>query len=478
MISSTGFSTCKDALVEAAQNSIVWSNLSKAEQEQGVHPAKLGALRFNIDGSELSGELLQKLHRFFVGCRLATSDSDFFSKSMLILNSNDQLLQPIRTIVERVIHAQMPKENLLQDDAAVRFEGEGCGDHVYKAKFEGVYNRLIEEKMCYLMHPARRSELVEYLGVTFSDVELAADRLITYRCFGSYALSISELERSLQKYMEELEHVERRLSSLFENGPNLIINPMELQEEALVCIADKHCRKYVCLAYKELASQGKLDCLDLHEEELHKFQGMTLDLHEEELYSNGPVHPNLAPFAKAYYRKVSIGSNHFGVVVKYLKELRNSDLNDLMQICLNEEKERLNCSIDYIKDHLVNAKVNYQNQLSLLGKKPEDYKPGDFSFLSNPSTICMLTKAYNAVNRLNEWPFFDIAPPENKGYMFWKHPTVNKIGSELGGDGYFTADTFRSMQSIRKKGWNVVVRENIENKAETAGALNRAWAIR
>ncbi len=469
MITSPGFNVPKSSLMEAVQNSILWSSLSQAEQEQGVHPAKMTALKFDIDESALSGELLHKLRRFFVGCRLAASDSDFFSKSILMLHSNDQLLLPIKTIMESVLMAQMPKEDQHITDARLHFEvlnRSGANDE-YQAKLAGIYSQLVEEKMCYLMHPARRFELVEYLGATFPDAELAADRLITYRCFGTSALRKSEIERTLQKHTEELEHVERKLSTLFENGPNLITRPMGLQEEALVCIPDELCRKYVCLAYKALALQGKLDCLDLPDEVLYKYQGG----------HDGIVHPNLAPFAEAYYNG-SFPSNHFGTVVTYLKTLRNNDLNDLIETCLNEEKGRLRSLIDFDKNfYLERTNVSYQNQLRLLGKKPEDYSPGDFSFLSDPSDIRALTDTFNAVDRLKEWPFFDIEPPENKGYQRWKHPTINKILSEIGHydhTGRSMEATFRTMRSVRKKGWNVVVRESIEDRTKTAGALNRA----
>jgi hypothetical protein len=458
--------------MQISETTVLWSGLTPSQKEQGIHPAELGSIQFNFGESELSSDQSRQLHRFLVGCRMAASDSDFLSKSFKHLNSKE----PIKSIVQRVLFTQMPKESKFQKDNhglyPISFIGEGFGTTLceYKAKFEAFYNQLVDEEKCFLAHPARRSELIAYLGCAFSNAELAADRLIAYRCFGYYGLKISELERTIQEELNERQQVERKLKALSESAPNLIVHPEELQEESLTCIPDELCRKHVCLAYKHLASQGMLEILNLQEKELYKYKGG----------SKGKVHPGLASCAKAYYDERP--NLNFGMVVKYLITLSNNDLNSLMKYCLMEERERLTWLINHYKnDELPRAKINYTNQLGLLEKSSENYKPGDFSFLSDPQTASMLTHAYQAVDKLQAWPFFDKEPPKDRGYTFWSHPMLSKIGNELDSDGHSGASmafAMRWMQRIRKQGWNVAVRESLESNSETMGVLNRAQALK
>lgn len=455
-------------------HAVLWSHLTTAQKEHGIHPDELGKIQFDLNENELSELVSKQLEHFFMGCRVAASEQEFLAKSIHILNSTEQELQPIKAVATRALFASAPKDSSLEgpgeDVGSVHFEGEGFGSPYrdYKNKFAKAYNQLIEEKKCHWMHPARRSELIPYLQPLFSHPEVAADRLIYYRCFGNYGLLISEYERSLQKYSNEIQQVQMQLNALFEKGPCLIKNPLELQEDSLDCIPTEYCRKYVCLAYRSLASQNKLDILDLPVEKLYDYYGG----------QKADTHPDLAALAEAYNNEVSGGNKyHYGVVVKYLKTLRNSDLRDLMKLCLDEELERLQWLKNFSKDRLEDSKINYQNQLKLYRKDPESYKPGDFSFSCDPLTIRILTNAYNAVEKLQAWPFFDQDPPEKKGYMFWDHPMVHKIGKALSSDGHSGASmgfTMRWMQRIRKLGWNASVREVLEKNAKQLGSLNKA----
>lgn len=175
---------------------LLWSELSNEEKMYGVHPEKLKILKFDISETELNTtELFDQLDRFFLGCRAATSDSEFRSISADLLNSNESLI--IKTVIVCVPSIQMPTEHLIEDISSFYFDGiqgDGCEDNDYKTKFKETYNDLINQGRSYLMHPARIEELVAYLGDKFPDASLAADRLTIYRCCGPEKLQ--EIENS------------------------------------------------------------------------------------------------------------------------------------------------------------------------------------------------------------------------------------------------------------------------------------------
>ncbi len=454
----------------SSSNPIKWSQLTQEEIENGIHPEKLCKINFDINENVFSEKFNAVLEHFFLGCRLAASESEFLHASIKILNStNESQFLTIKLIAQKVLYAHLPKENLIEDaeNASVHFENEEYGSPYRKCihKFVNANNQLIAEGKAYLMHPARRLELINYLKPLFSDSELSADRLIKYRCFGKSGLDISEYNRSVHKYGAEIDQINKQLTHLFDSGPNQIKDPMDLKEENLDCIPIEYCRKYVCLAYQHLALNNRLHILDLSEKDLYD-------------YSDKYCYPDLASVAAKYDKEItSGGKRHFGTVVRYLKALRNSDLNDLKKLCIDEENERLQWLSNYVKKKLKGAQVEFQNQLKQFKISAEKYKPGDFSFLSEPMTIRILSNAYNAVEKLNAWPFFDLEPPENKGYMFWNHPMVNTIGNELDSDGHSGASmgfTMRWMQRIRKLGWNRCILENKELESQEMGVLNTA----
>ena len=450
--------------MSVVESSILWSSLSNAQKEQGVHPAQLGSIKFNIEESELSPNMLQRLERFFLGCRMAASSADFLSKSIVHLHPNEQSPQPMRSnleqtiqgIVERVLLVQLPQENRLKDDPWVKHY------QPMQSIFDA-HNRMVESGRCYLMHPARRSELIQSLGTTCADEELTADLLITFRCFGYEALRLSMNERHLQENMNEWEQIHRELSALSKKGPQLITHPMALQEEDLVFIKEEKVRKYVCLAYRELASKGKLEILNLP---------------REELFDRGSLkaHPCLDSLRKNYYETGPLCE--FFVVIDYLKPLINHDLNALRKFHLTLRLNRVDEQIDFYNKVVEVVKKNSEHRQRLLKEKPEDYNPGNFSFLLDPVEVRSLTDAYLAVDELKEWPFFDQdLPPKNTAYIFGNDPTLMKIAKAMHPEVCWP-DSMLWMQSIRRKGWNAVVRENLEQNAERAGVLNRAWLIK
>jgi hypothetical protein len=458
--------------MEVTTVSGLWSDLPTEEKKWGIDPATLSTIQFDISEGALSGQLLKQLQHFFLGCRLATNNKNFLQKYVIPLNSNPSVDARIKTIVNSILFTQMPKECRLEkdeyDNYPIAFKGEGWGSDYCKfiEKFADMYNQLIDEKKSHLMHPSRLLKLIKYLGTTFSNPEITAKRLITYHCFGYYALEISEIKRRAEELLSKRKEEEMKLAALFQSGPNLIEDSKKLEEQDFGCISDRHCRKHVLLAYQKLASKEQLSILDRPEKELYDYQGDT----------NGITHPSLVDLAKAYYGKHFIVATHFGGVVKYLKTLRNNDLNVLKKHCQTEEVERLTWLIDYNQEELAKAEANYEKQLLNFEKKPENYKPGDFSFLSDSYFIPMLTDAYKAIEKLKLWSFFDNEPPEDTGYMFWGHPKMRQIAKELNSYGHTGASmavTMRWMQRIRNKGWKVTVSKSLEGSAQMLGVLNR-----
>ena len=91
------------------------------------------------------------------------------------------------------------------------------------------------------------------------------------------------------------------------------------------------------------------------------------------------------------------------------------------------------------------------------------YKPGDFSFMSCNMTANSCTNAYNVIDDDNLWDFFLEQVPEDTGYMFWDHPTLEIIGDQLVDDGHSGASfayVMRVMQSIKLNGWDVYLKSH------------------
>jgi hypothetical protein len=446
------------------ENGICWSQLTTLQKEQGIHPKQAVHIQFDFKLNQISQEQLKQIGQFFLGCRAAAPDDSFRARFIPFLNSEKEP-KPIKDIVKRVMSMQMPKEIIIEaekNDLTFSNVGHGAKYRNYEEKFICTYNSLIEQNQEYLMHPSRREELVARIRNIFKKAEMAADHLITYRCFGSEAVRIFDYERGIQNFTAELDTLNHRNNELEALGPK-IINPMELQERDLNCIEDECCRKHVCLVYKLLAINGNLELLDLS---------------EEKLYQEGrSVHPDLAEFAKAYRSEDGL-IYHFGVVVRHMKNLRGNDIHALQRCCLKTRMESLERVITHYKYCLEECKQHYKNQIILI-QNSKSFKKGDFSFIKDPITMRIVTNAYNAVEKLGVWSFFDMDPPEDRGYMFWNHFVLNQLQQELDSDehtGASKALVMRWMQKIRRQGWDGVVQEYIEESRSSAGLLNRAWA--
>ncbi len=448
---------------------ISWNHLSTEQKEQGIHPNDLGRLQFNLQGQDISERVSKQLQRFFWGCRSAATDTEFLSKSIHILNASEPYMQPIKAIASQILFTPKPKDRLLEglgeDIDSIHFEDE-YGPLLRKSKnsFAKLYNQLVSESKSHLMHPARRTELIAYISPLTAQAELAADRLIAYRCFGSKGLTIFECKRCLNDHTVQIAAVEQELKTVFDQGPSLITKPDMLQAEALDCIPQIYCRKHVCVAFQYLTEQNKLSILDLPDEKLYVN------------HIKHCIHPDLSQFLKNYNNETSGAQCHYGIIIKYLKALRNSDLNDLKTLCLNEELTRLQWLKNYTSKRLDEVEMDYQIQLQHYGQDPEVYKPGDFSFINNALTEHILSDAYKAVDKLKVWAFFDEEPPKNQSYMFWKHSTLQLITKELttNHDGYSFGFTMRWMQRIRHVGWKKAVSDCLEENTKELGCLNKA----
>ena len=86
---------------------------------------------------------------------------------------------------------------------------------------------------------------------------------------------------------------------------------------------------------------------------------------------------------------------------------------------------------------------------------------GDFSFIKDKHWGKSLKNAYNTITINNLWDFFKTeCPPNGKGYLYWEHPNINKIGYLLSMDGHSGASfaiCMRNMEYIAKNGWSAYV---------------------
>ena len=91
-----------------------------------------------------------------------------------------------------------------------------------------------------------------------------------------------------------------------------------------------------------------------------------------------------------------------------------------------------------------------------------DYKVGDFTFIKDPMFQKAVENAYIHVNETNLWEFFKTyTPDEDKGYMYSRNATLDKISLALSSDGHSGASfaiTMRNMQLIALRGWDGYVK--------------------
>lgn len=444
---------------------IHWSTLSATQREVGIAPNLLSELVFDIAPENWTADKQLQVSNFFAGCLLAASPKEF-QDHIWSLISSPHLPEPVRAIAEKVQKVSPLQEmTILKDGEGAyqcpHFEGVGYGFEyrAYKEKFGSSYNRFVSENLAHFMHPARMDDLLRSGIIEQEDSQLA-ERLISYRCYGSLGFQIAEYERAISQHQREVAELTEQLSQLLE--PAYV---EKLEENDLILIRHERCRKYVRRIFNQLSSQNKLDLLNLPVDELYRYTGSK--------GAGGPVHPELEQWAIKYTKKAGIGELHFGAVVKDLKPLANRDLNASKRQCLTERMNCIKSSIEFLEGQLDGVKKNWMNSLSQLSRGSEDYRPGDFSFCDE-MTKRILTNMYQAVEKLEAWSFFDLTPPENKGYVFWGHPMVNEIASHLDSDGhtgYSMAFCFRWMQNIHRTGWNNVVKKVLADSTSSLGMV-------
>lgn len=87
----------------------------------------------------------------------------------------------------------------------------------------------------------------------------------------------------------------------------------------------------------------------------------------------------------------------------------------------------------------------------------------------------------DTVTRLELWDWFQTDPPDNKGYMFWKHPNIDSISNGLQNN-HHSGATFshcmRIMQAIAEQGfdnWNGDVQSASKMDSNNAN-ITKVWA--
>ncbi|MEC7840163.1 MAG: hypothetical protein VX777_09015 [Chlamydiota bacterium] len=446
-----------------------WSHLPKTQKVQGVHPNVLRHMCFDTIENPLSVSSANLLQNFFTGSRLASDSKEFFGV-VLGFQRQNKIPGSVVAVAKRVFKFKMPEELLIRDRASfpVQFVNEKDSKHysAYVLAFSNTYNKLINSNKSFLMHPARRGELENEIKDSFIDSKLVAERLTTLRCYGYDQLNICELERKYRLYESKLVDLQLQLSKVVASEPKLVKDPRSLQERDFSCISSDIVRKHVFLVYRELVLSKDLEILKLPQERLYIYQGMV-----------NPIHPLLVGYEKDYYGECAT-IHHFGVIVKYLRALKNGNFNDLLKLCLEEEIECIGRLLDFTRNvELLEAKEVSTFNEKIYGKTVDDFEPGNFNFLKNSTKISWLTNAYNAVEKLDAWSYFDKEPSGKMGYMLSSDIQLREIGKELELDGHSGAsmgETMRWMQKIRQMGWQTVVSENLSDVSNQMGVLQKA----
>lgn len=91
---------------------------------------------------------------------------------------------------------------------------------------------------------------------------------------------------------------------------------------------------------------------------------------------------------------------------------------------------------------------------------------GDFSFIKDEMFRKSVENAFKYVNDNKLWEFFKTFEVDSsKGFMFSRHPVLERISKALDSDGHSGASfavTMRNMELIAKNDWETYV--NIYNK--------------
>lgn len=272
-----------------------------------------------------------------------------------------------------------------------------------------------------------------------------------------FAKNFALLEQSLKEEIKKRDDTQHLIDTYTKTTDTF--TPDQITEKRLSdCIENNTVRKHVVAVWQHLVAENKLDLLALPEEELYSYKGS----------SDGDVHPELAKFPKEFYQDYS--NYHFGAVITALKLLASTNnLNEIRKEKASNELQITNYSIKYIEKDIITETKILEHNLRLVDKKPEDFLPGDFSFVADETYRRSLQSAYEVITKLDKWALFDVEPPADKGYMFWNDPEIKALENAInnafkgGHSGASMGFTMRSMQHIHKNGWKSFVKEHLEN---------------
>lgn len=185
-----------------------WSELSPAQQSEGIYLPKDSRLEFDQLPDTLSEDQVARIRRFFVGCELARSQVDRNKGCLPVaIESRHRFSDMIEGLARKGLPESF-KENFIQEDQlppTIRRDGLNL------VRF---FNQILEDHQSGLMHPARKTDLeaqISRLDSSIVDLGLIADRLIEVRFFGYYRTQVFELERAISKDEKEggklVEHI-------------------------------------------------------------------------------------------------------------------------------------------------------------------------------------------------------------------------------------------------------------------------------
>ncbi|MCB1135782.1 MAG: hypothetical protein KDK78_05910 [Chlamydiia bacterium] len=451
------------------QEPVYFEKLTPKQLKNGISENQLERLEFLFKDPHHFGLAHQMgiyptFGRFFEATRMAMSESKFVDLTYRLLDEKYPHLEDVMEVLQRVF-------------AKPRLDVPTLNEQDYESVAErtqhNIYNHIVEGGNPELLHPANIEALKGYLKEldttdlgTVKDVNTMAEGLCATYAYGSNYARYKRVKREFQQSKEELSNLQSRLENL---QPEPIVG--RLEKETLAFLKDEFNHRepmidYVVAAYNLLADNNQMS---LMEDELDINYISTC-------HSPKKVNPTLRELAQRYQDSVSYGSEHCGVGLDLLRHLRHGDLSELRRHCLTDKMAWEFSSLRFDRKSVHEAKTAYKNSLELAGRKASDYKRGDFSFINDPLTQTCYKHAFDAIEKLQVWDFFDEEPPKDCGYMFWSHPTLSLLSKELTEDGHSGMSwgfTMRGMQRIRAMGWESWVEAELAPRQERLGVLAR-----
>lgn len=263
-------------------------------------------------------------------------------------------------------------------------------------------------------------------------------------------------KRGFNERAKSLSAVLVKIMELAKRPPAMIPGLMD-ESQVPEEIDDPLVRKYLVLTYNKLVMDDALKILDLPETDLFVYQG-------NESFT---AHEKIKCLALAYMRSVHLGGFHFGIVVEYVKALKNKNIHDLTQACLEKSKKNLEWAVGFSREMMRREHSRYIASARIARQTVKDFPPGNFNFVSDELSKRCLLHAYEAIDRAKMWDFFDTVNQKDLvlGWNFTKEfreKVLDVIDDQDGHSGFSMSYTMRNMVELRKIGWEEFVEKYLD----------------